>query len=48
MVAAEERDGLQCGCGWRGEMSCSNCGFCGEESWAAVSLGAVESRDGLQ
>jgi hypothetical protein len=37
---------------WRGEMGCSvgaverreglQCGCCGEESWAAVSVGAVE------
>jgi len=26
---------------WRGEMGCSKSGCCGEERWAAVSVGAV-------
>jgi len=47
--AVEGRDGLlSVWILWRGEMSCSKCGCCGEERWAAVSVGSVERRDELQ
>ena len=29
-------------------MGCSKCGCCGEERGVAVSVGAVERREGLQ